>query len=95
MRDREWKLIGAEGRPKMSLHRLTDEKPEVKNYAKEKPEIVARLAKLHQMWASEVKPAHEISEFSALPVQRRENKKGADSCETAPSGNFGGGILPP
>ncbi|MCP5068926.1 MAG: hypothetical protein GY946_20380, partial [bacterium] len=43
VREGEWKLIGTEGKPKATLHRLTDEKPEATNHAKDKPEIVARL----------------------------------------------------
>jgi len=38
------------------LHRLTDEDPERKNYAKEKSELVARLLAMHEKWAKEVKP---------------------------------------
>ena len=53
IRDGEWKLIGEEGRPKMTLHRLTGDKPESFDYAKNKANIVARLTTLHQEWASE------------------------------------------
>ena len=40
----------------MTLHNLADAKPEVKDYAKEKPEIVDRLRALHMAWAKDVKP---------------------------------------
>jgi len=33
---------------KASLHRLTDEEPEVKDYAAERPELVAELTALHE-----------------------------------------------
>ena len=56
VRDGVWKLIGTDGRPKANLYRLSDEKPEVKDYAKEQPEIVARLKALHEAWAREVSP---------------------------------------
>lgn len=56
VRDGQWKLMGMDGKPNRSLHRLTDEKPEVKNYAKEKPEIVKRLNTLHDAWAKDVNP---------------------------------------
>ncbi|MDG2123518.1 MAG: sulfatase-like hydrolase/transferase [Verrucomicrobiales bacterium] len=52
VRDGEWKLIF----PGLKLHRLTDDQPESKNYATEKPEIVARLTALHQQWAKQVTP---------------------------------------
>jgi hypothetical protein len=45
-----------EGRPKAALHNLADAKPEVKDYAKEKPEVVGRLRALHTAWAKDVKP---------------------------------------
>ncbi len=56
VRDGDWKLIGVDGKPKASLHRLSDDKPEVKNHASEKPEIVARLRRMHEDWAKEVRP---------------------------------------
>ena len=56
VRDGEWKLIGRTNQEAVSLHRLSDEQPEVKNYAAEKPEVVARLKDLHDAWAKEVEP---------------------------------------
>ena len=59
VRDGDWKLIGRKGRKANSketvtLHSLTDEQPEVTNYAQKKPEIVARLRQLHEDWARDV-----------------------------------------
>jgi len=56
VREGNWKLIGMEGRPKATLHNLADAKPEVKDYAVEKPEVVGRLRALHTAWAKDVKP---------------------------------------
>jgi arylsulfatase A-like enzyme len=60
VRDGEWKLIGKGsrdgGNPVLSLHRLADERPEVKDYAEEKPELVARLRVMHEGWLKEVTP---------------------------------------
>ncbi len=56
VREGDWKLIGRDNREQVSLHNLADEQPEVTNYAKQKPEIVARLQKLHVVWAEEVSP---------------------------------------
>ncbi len=58
----DWKLIGrmeGKGRRaqlKMTLHSLADEKPERRDYAAEKPQLVARLRKLHETWAETVSP---------------------------------------
>jgi arylsulfatase A len=52
----EWKLIGR-GTKASFLGNLNDEQPERKNYAKEKPELVARLLEMHEKWSVEVKPA--------------------------------------
>lgn len=59
VREGDWKLIVKLNRDKQTithtgLHNLADTKPEVKNYAEENPEIVARLTDLHDQWASEV-----------------------------------------
>ena len=47
VREGAWKLIGNKNNSKMSLHNLTDKKPEVINYAKDKPDIVKHLLSLH------------------------------------------------
>jgi arylsulfatase A-like enzyme len=57
VRDGEWKLIGSKGQPGGSLHRLTDEQPEVTDHAANHPDIVARLTALHDAWIKEVTPA--------------------------------------
>ncbi len=58
VREGDWKLIGSgdKGRGKLFLGNLADEQPERKNYAKQKPEIVKRLAQLHSQWIDEVSP---------------------------------------
>ena len=61
VRSGEWKLIGTNARKagdtvNYSLHNLVEDKPEVKNYAAEKPELVKRLTALHREWEQEVKP---------------------------------------
>jgi len=54
VRQDEWKLIGTEGKPQATLHRLTDPEPEVTNHAAANPEVVERLRKLHDAWAAEM-----------------------------------------
>ena len=55
-REGDWKLIGSDGNAKVSLRNLVDAKPEAKDYAKAKPEIVQRLRTLHSDWVKEVSP---------------------------------------
>ena len=54
VRESDWKLIGSDGNTKVSLRNLADAKPEARDYAKVKPEIVRRLRKLHTDWVNEV-----------------------------------------
>jgi arylsulfatase A-like enzyme len=61
VREGDWKLISGGvlglGRPKLdeiTLTNLADAKPEAKNYAKEKPDLVRRLERLHDAWAEDV-----------------------------------------
>ena len=56
VREGDWKLIGSNGNAKVSLRNLVDAKPEAKDYAKAKPEIVQRLRTLHSDWVKEVSP---------------------------------------
>ena len=56
IREGDWKLIGSNGNTKVSLRNLVDAKPEAKDYAKAKPEIVQRLRTLHSDWVKEVSP---------------------------------------
>ncbi|MDA7894424.1 sulfatase-like hydrolase/transferase [Akkermansiaceae bacterium] len=55
VRKGDWKLIGnKQGKPKnemrYTLHHLTDENPEVTDYAEEKPARVQELIALHESW---------------------------------------------
>jgi arylsulfatase A len=60
VREGDWKLVSEMNRskniPQITLHNLADENPEIKDYAKEKPKLLAHLTKLHENWAAEVKP---------------------------------------
>ena len=56
VREEAWKLIGNKNNSNMSLHNLSDKKPEVINYAKDKPDIVKHLLLLHKSWAEDVSP---------------------------------------
>jgi arylsulfatase A-like enzyme len=58
VREGDWKLIGeldkTKGKTNYSLLNLAEKKPEVKNHAKAKPKIVARLVKLHEKLEKEL-----------------------------------------
>ncbi len=60
VRDGDWKLIGESAgnsiKPVLSLRSLAGEHPEAVDYAKEQPELVARLQELHEAWLREVTP---------------------------------------
>jgi arylsulfatase A len=64
VREGDWKLI--DGR---SLHNLADEKPEVKNYIKEKPAVATALRARYEVWAADVfaprAPVPLVLDFSA------------------------------
>ncbi len=63
VREGHWKLIGETGRKtaanpnpaaRLTLHNLSDERPETKDYASEQPELVKQLQRLHEHWSEEV-----------------------------------------
>ena len=54
VREGDWKLINDKG---IFLGNLSDENPEQVNYADAKPEIVARLTRLHDDWSRQVSPS--------------------------------------
>ena len=59
MREGDWKLIRHKGpretaKERFTLHNLADEQPEVRDYAKEKPEKVRHLLEMHLRWQKDV-----------------------------------------
>ncbi len=57
VRKGDWKLIGKKGgkpgsKISFKLYNLADPKPEVKDYANEKPSLAQELFKLHESWVS-------------------------------------------
>lgn len=70
VRDGNWKLIqnsGKRGSEQFTLHNLSDRKPEVRDYAKEKPELVARLKALHAEFAKDVFGSAETPDVQRNP----------------------------
>jgi arylsulfatase A-like enzyme len=56
VREGDWKLIGTEDRSKVTLHRLTDDKPEKIDHSKAQPKLVQHLTMLHLRWVQDVTP---------------------------------------
>jgi len=58
VREGDWKLIrnksGKDGTDILTLHNLADKKPETRDYAKDKPDLVRRLNLLHAEFAKDV-----------------------------------------
>ncbi len=59
MREGDWKLIRHKApretaKERFTLHNLADEKPEVKDYAKQEPEKVKHLREMQERWQKEV-----------------------------------------
>ena len=59
VREGDWKLIRHKGnraiaKERFTLHDLADEKPEVTDYAKQKPEKVKHLTELYDHWQKDV-----------------------------------------
>ncbi len=56
VREGSWKLIGQDDAPKQLVN-LEGAEPERTNYLNEKPELVARLLRMHLDWVNEVTPS--------------------------------------
>ena len=74
VREDNWKLIhngilglGREKLDKVHLGNLDDQEPERTNHAQERPEIVERLAQLHEEWLREVTPEEGADSQESLP----------------------------
>jgi arylsulfatase A-like enzyme len=65
VREGDWKLMSSGRNP--TLHNLADAEPEVKNYATEKPDVVAALQARYDRWADDVFTAH------TNPAAKRRN----------------------
>jgi arylsulfatase A-like enzyme len=56
VREGDWKLIGR-GDKALELVNLAEDEPERKNHAQARPDLIRRLAKMHQDWQRTVTPA--------------------------------------
>jgi arylsulfatase A-like enzyme len=59
IRERDWKLLGfrnkgSQKRLHLELRNVADPKPESKNYAEERPDLVERLTAMHEAWAKSI-----------------------------------------
>ena len=79
VRDGDWKLVLADDAKRVELHRLTDDRAESADVAKDYPEVVARLSKLALDWKATLpeKPNPEcISPSNPAPSKGAPKKTG-------------------
>ncbi len=76
VREGDWKLIrnrsGKDGDDVLTLYNLADEKPEARDYAKDKPDLVRRLNRLHAEFAK------DVFGHAATPDVKRNPKRKLD-----------------
>jgi N-acetylgalactosamine-6-sulfatase len=79
VRDGDWKLVLTDDAKRVELHRLTDDRAESADVAKDHPEVVARLSKMALDWKATLpeKPNPEcISPSNAAPNKGAPKKAG-------------------
>ncbi len=81
VRDGDWKLAMTADAKRVELHRLTDDRAEAADVAKEHPDIVARLTKLALDWKATLPTAPNpeclsTRSISAKPSQPKSGAKG-------------------
>ena len=85
VREGDWKLVLTDDTNRMELHRLSDDRAESTDLAKDYPDIVSRLAKLAFAWKATLpeKPDPECISKSN-PASGNSPSKKADQAMTAP-----------
>jgi N-acetylgalactosamine-6-sulfatase len=86
VRDGDWKLVMTDDAKRVELHRLTDDRAEAADVAKEHPEIVARLTKLALDWKATLPkaPNPECLSKQTLPATSDRKKPGAAAAKVTP-----------
>ena len=85
VREGDWKLVLTDDTNRMELHRLSDDRAESTDLAKDYPDIVSRLAKLAFAWKATLpeKPDPECISKSN-PASGNSPSKKAHQAMTAP-----------
>ena len=86
VRDGEWKLVLTNDAKRVELHRLTDNRTESADVAKDHPEIVARLTKLALDWKATLpeKPNPDCHSKQAIEVKPDAKKLGVKTSGVTP-----------
>ena len=86
VRDGDWKLVMTDDAKRVELHRLTDDRAEAADMAKDHPEVVARLAKLAVDWKATLPKAPNPECMSKQSISEMPNapKPGAKSSTVTP-----------
>lgn len=74
VREGEWKLVLTDDAERVELHRLTDDRTETKDVAKEHPEIVARLSRLALDWKATLPAAPNPACITKTSPPASENR---------------------
>ena len=74
VRDGDWKLAMTDDAQRVELHRLTDDRAEDTDMAKDHPEIVARLSKLALAWKSTLPEKPNPECLTKEPVIEKSNR---------------------
>ncbi len=74
VRDGDWKLAMTDDAQRVELHRLTDDRAEDTDMAKDHPEIVTRLSKLALAWKSTLPEKPNPECLTKEPVIKKSNR---------------------
>ena len=80
VRDGDWKLVMADDAKRVALHKITNDRSETIDLAKEHPDIVARLTKLALQWKATLPTAPDPSCISKqtvddVPIRKKPDAK--------------------
>jgi len=86
VRDGDWKLVMTDDAKRVELHRLTDDRGEATDVAKDYPEIVARLTRLALDWKATLPKAPNPECVSKQSISEKPNapKPGAKGSAVTP-----------
>jgi N-acetylgalactosamine-6-sulfatase len=90
VRDGDWKLVLTDDAKRVELHRLTEDRAELKDVAQEHPDIVARLTRLALEWKATLpeKPNPECISPSNPGTNARSQKRAAQPLSAADRGKI-------
>jgi hypothetical protein len=86
VREGDWKLVMTDDAKRVELHRLTDDRAEAADVARDHPEVVARLTKLALDWKATLPKAPNPECVSKQSISEKPNapKPGAKGSAVTP-----------